>query len=174
MRKNLDYRIKKLKQCNQNEIMKLFEEIYNKYYKLVCYILSRYISNERDIEELANDTFLNFFNNMQKIKSSIKYYLAVSAKNQAMNFLKKQNKENNLLLNDELLDQISPKQLNQNYSRIISFLKEYLTNEEIEIIEEHLIYEKKFRVIAEERNMNVSSIKTIYYRAIQKAGEKGE
>lgn len=174
MRKNLDYRIKNIRQYNPNEIMKLFEEIYNEYYKLVCYILSKYISNERDIEELANDIFLNFFNNMKKIKSSIKYYLVVSAKNQAMNFLNKQSRESNYLLNEELIDLISLKPLNQNYSRILLFLKKYLTTEEIEIIEEHLIYEKKFSVIAEERKMNVSSVKTLYYRAIQKVGEINE
>ncbi len=174
MRKNLDYKIKNIKQYDSNEIMKLFEEVYNEYYKLVCYILSKYISNEKDIEELANDTFLNFFNNMKKIESSIKYYLVVSARNSAMNFLNKQSRENNYLLNSEFIDQMSSKPLNQNYSRILSFLKEYLSNEEIVIIEEHLIYEKKFKVIAEERKMNVNSVKTLYYRAIQKVGEINE
>lgn len=151
MRKNLDYKIKNINQYNSKEKMKLFEEIYNEYYKLVCYILSKYITNEKDIEELANDIFLNFFNNMKKIKSSIKYYLVVSARNLAINFLNKQSRENNYFLNDEFIDQMSSRPLNQNYNRILLYLKEYLTNEEIEIIEDHLIYEKKFKLIAEER-----------------------
>lgn len=174
MRKNLDYKIKNINQYNSKEKMKLFEEIYNEYYKLVCYILSKYITNEKDIEELANDIFLNFFNNMKKIKSSIKYYLVVSARNLAINFLNKQSRENNYFLNDEFIDQMSSRPLNQNYNRILLYLKEYLTNEEIEIIEDHLIYEKKFKLIAEERKMKIGSVKTLYYRAIQKVGEINE
>lgn len=174
MRKNLDKRFKNIQQYNQNKIMKLFEEIYNEYYKLICYILSKYISNENDIEELANDTFLKFFNNMRNIKSSIKYYLVISAKNMALNFLKKQRKESNILLNDAVLNQMPSEPLNQDYSRIILSLREYLTDEEIEIIEEHLIYEKKFKHIADERKMKLNSVKTLYYRALQKVGENHE
>ena len=69
---------------------KVFEEIYNEYHNLIIYIVSKYINNELDIEEILNDVFFYFFKNIFKTEmTNIKYYLVQSAKNLTINHLKK-------------------------------------------------------------------------------------
>lgn len=45
----------------------LFEEIYNKYYRYVCFIVSTNVNNRLDSEEIVNDVFTNFYLNMHKL-----------------------------------------------------------------------------------------------------------
>ena len=82
--------IKALKSNNENIIHDVFNEIYDEYKKLVYKQISFYVKNNYDCEELTQDTFISFFNNLNKIKIiNIKYYLLVSAKNKALDHLKK-------------------------------------------------------------------------------------
>lgn len=57
-------------------INQVFEEIYYEYGHLIGFVISQYVKNKSDVEELINDVFLNFFNNLDKIKiKNIKAYL---------------------------------------------------------------------------------------------------
>ena len=35
-----------------------FSVLYDKYYKLVCFAISKYVKNVEDIQDLANDSFI--------------------------------------------------------------------------------------------------------------------
>ena len=58
---------------------------------MVCFVISKYVNNKEDIEDLANDTFIKVFNNVKEIQSSFKYYPIQSANNIAKDYLKKKN-----------------------------------------------------------------------------------
>ena len=45
---------------NVQKIEIVFEEIYYEYGKLVGFIISKYVYNKSDIEELVDDVFVNF------------------------------------------------------------------------------------------------------------------
>ena len=67
-----------------NRINEAFNEFYNHYFKLIYYIISQYIDNTYDIEDLTQDVFVKFFNNITNINltnGKIKF---------PKNFLKKQ------------------------------------------------------------------------------------
>ena len=77
------------------KIKKIFEEIYNHYYKLVYFCIRQKVKNTSDIEELTNDTFVSFYNSLfrdSKIES-IKDYLCKIANNKAIDYLRKRNIE---------------------------------------------------------------------------------
>lgn len=171
---NSDYElIKKIKKAKKEERNILLEEIYNEYYKLVCFIISKYIRNRSDIEELANDVFIKFFQNIYSIRSSIKYYLTTTAKNTSINFLKQKNK--NVVFDDELLFSIKDDKhsSNENYYEIIDYLKTFLTEKEIAIILNHVIYEMTFKNISELFKISENTVKTTYYRSLEKIKSKG-
>ena len=69
----------------------LFEELYTKYKGLVCFIISKYIKSVDDVVDIAQDVFLDFFNNAKNVNKNIKFYLTSSAKNKALDYLKKYN-----------------------------------------------------------------------------------
>lgn len=37
------------------------EEIYNRYVRLVAFVVSKYLSDEEDVKDLTNEVFVRFF-----------------------------------------------------------------------------------------------------------------
>ncbi len=155
-----------LKTKNKKIINQAFEEIYYEYGHLIGFIISQYVKNYSDVEELINDVFLNFFNNLDKIKiKNIKAYLTKIAKNKAIDYLIEN--KNKYLLDNELV--LTTGEADRSlYSIIIKDMKRLLTDEEIEIIIEHAIYDVSFKALAKKYNKPISTLSTKYYQAIQK------
>lgn len=162
---SLDQKMRHVKK-NEKDILSFFEQIYDTYHKLIYYVISKYVSNDEDIKELVNDVFLQFYNHMGTIVTSIKYYLVVSAKNRALDFLKKQKE----IPMDSLIIVNKKESGSESYLKVKRILKQILEEKEIYIIEEHLFYDRKFKEIAKEKNESLNTIKGIYYRALRKVG----
>ena len=166
---------KAIKSRKEDKILEAFDYIYTKYYKLIYFIISQYITNEFDIEDITQNVFVNFFNNLNKIDltKNIKYYLVTSAKNQTINFLKKNKKieyDEEIILN--MKDEGSSNLL---YNELIADLNKFLSREEINIILLHTLECYTFKEIAKKLNKKTNTIITIYNRAIKKyQNYKGE
>ena len=157
-----------LKTGDKETINSYFEEIYNKYKGLVCFVIAKYINNYDDIVDIAQDVFLSFFNNADKVSSSIKYYLTTSAKNKALNYIKKYSRVS--FVDDKELDVIQQESNNNDtFEYIMEVLKETLTQQEYEILCLHLLDNYTFKKISLKQNINESTVKTLYYRAVKKS-----
>lgn len=157
----------KIQSGNEEQIHKVFNEIYVTYSKLVFFVISKYVHQFQDIEDLTNDVFLSFFNQIQQIDltNNIKSYLTTSAKNKALNFIKKQN----IVEFSESIFLIPDKNNNNNsYYLLLKEMEECLSKEEIEIILKHSVEGMKFKSIAEELKKPTNSVITAYHRAIKK------
>lgn len=145
----------------------LFEELYTKYKGLVCFIISKYIKSVDDVVDIAQDVFLDFFNNAKNVNKNIKFYLTSSAKNKALDHLKKYNKIT-------LVDVTDLDLLNQSVSNDYVFystlkvLKDHLNDIEYDILSLHLFSELTFKEISSKLNMRESSVKTLYFRTLKK------
>ena len=73
---------------NDQTASEVFRDIYNTYYKLVYFVLAKYLTSSSDIEDILVESFVSLFENRKKI-TNIKYYLTTISKNKALNFLKK-------------------------------------------------------------------------------------
>ena len=157
-----------LKSNDEEKIRHSFKCVYEKYYKLVCFCISQYVKTKEDVEEIANDTFISFFNNIHNIDISknIKYYILTTAKNNAINFVKKQSRYT--LLSDEHLKNI-PYEEKYESNDIINYLKEVLNNEELSILIDHLLYGYSFKEIAINTNKSINTIMSKYRRSLKKA-----
>lgn len=157
----------KIQSGNEEQIHKIFNEIYCSYGKLVFFVISKYVHQVQDIEDLTNDVFLSFFKQIQQINlnGNLKSYLTTSAKNMALNFL---NKQNNSVEISESIFLMPDKNSNNSYYLLLKEMEECLTKEEIEIILKYAIEGMKFKFIAEEMQKPTSSIITKYHRAIKK------
>ena len=82
-----------LKSNSIEDIYSVFSEIYYFYYRLVYFTIMKYISTPSDIEELIQDVFIGFFNNLNLKIDNIKYYLLTSAKNKSIDYLKSKNND---------------------------------------------------------------------------------
>ena len=159
---------KELKSDDQNVRVRAFNDIYNYYFKLVCFCISQYIDNKEDIEEIADDTFINFFNNIDHLDETknIKYYILTTAKNNAINALRRNNKYTTL--SDEELVNI-PYYDYKETNETLEILKKVLNEEELLIVINHLIYGYSFKEISSKQKISINTIMSKYRRAIKKA-----
>ena len=164
----LEQKFKKaLKSKNESEILNVFEECYNQYYKLIYFVIIRYISNH-DTLELINDVFLSFFNHLDKIKfDNIKSYLVAIAKNKVINFIKQKENSPTIIFDDSFIYQINYP-ISNDYEIILQQMKTVLSDFAIEIILQHVIYDKTFKQISNEYHKPLNTIISIYNRAIKK------
>ena len=154
-----------------NEPEETFSYLYEKYKPLLMFIASRYIKNEVDIEDIVHNTFVEFFNNINNIHTTIKSYLSVCCKTNALDYIRAKGKV--IYVDTEKLSYIVDETIkiydcNDNYIELIENMKLYLTKEDITIILLHLIDDLKFDDIALKLNQKVKTIKTKYYRALKK------
>lgn len=155
-----------LKMNDKEEVEKVFEEIYDQYFNLVCFIINKYVYNRLDVEELANETFVNFYKRVFKIEIlDIKYYLVTSAKNKSINYISTKTKEQ-VEYNDEYIENIQHNSSTE-YTNIIMEMERFLSREQINIILLHVVYDYSFIEIAKKYNTSESTIKTMYYRSIK-------
>ena len=154
-----------------NEPEETFSYIYEKYKPLLMFIVSRYLKNEADIEDIVHNTFVEFFNNINNIHTTIKSYLSVCCKTNSLDYLRAKGKV--IYVETEKLSYIIDEPIsiydsNDNYIELIENMKLYLTREDITIVLLHLIDDLKFDDIALKLNQKVKTIKTKYYRALKK------
>lgn len=149
------------------------EKIYNKYINLVSFVVSKYIKDEEIIKDISHDVFLNFIEQKDKVKD-IQKYLASTAKYISLSYLKNTNTiryETLLEINND--SNYYTDLSNIRYKLFIDDLRKFLTDEEIDIIIYHTVYDYSLIEISQKFNKNYNSIKSIYFRAIKKCKEKG-
>ncbi len=146
---------------------KAFDILFEKYYRLIYYIVAKYIKDIRIIEELVNDVFLRVYNSISKYDDSkpFKVWISVIAKNIAINEYNRIKKEN-IIYDDEYIDSVSVEY--KSSIEIESFLSQYLDEEEKEIVEKIVFFDYKFKEVSFELNLKQSYVQTRYYRAIKK------
>lgn len=150
---------------------KRIEKVYEKYKKLVTFVISKYIKDKEIIKDITQDVFLNYIENENKV-FNIQKYLTMTAKYMSLKYLEKNNNQIDLDSIDEELLYANNKSSIE-YNLIIDEFKEFLSNEEIEIIILHVVYNYTFKEISLTKKIKLNSIKSIYRRAIIKCKEKG-
>lgn len=164
---------KKLKKSNKEDTLLLFEDIYNKYYKLLYFVAFSYLKEEQKTEDVVQDVFLTFFEKcineeLESQVKNIKSYLCSCVKNAALKEMKRQNKISNVE-DIELFADLNKKDVIEINLRKI--LKD-LDKETIGIINDHIFLNLSFKEIAKQSNSSINTIKSKYRRAIQKIRRK--
>lgn len=158
-----------LKSNDSKKIEKIFKEIYDANYKLVYFCVAHYVKIKEDIEEIVNDVFINFYNHLNniKIEGNIKYYLTRSAKNACLNYLKK-NERKEVSIEQKFLEQKSAIQYQYVDNSFIEKIKKIITDEEFEILFNHVILGVSLKEIATFKNTSSNTIKSKYRRTLKK------
>lgn len=174
LEKKLKYAIKS---NDLTKIHNIFDEIYVMYGKLVYFKIAQYIDNKHDIAELTQDVFISFYNNIFNVDiSNIKYYLIISSKNKAIDYLRR--KKEIIIINDDIIDeQEDVVTTNIEYEEIIDKMKLFLTEFEIELIIKHNIDGYTFKELSNQYKRPINTLISIYNRSLQKfrkGNEKNE
>ncbi|MGL4391970.1 MAG: RNA polymerase sigma factor [Fusobacteriaceae bacterium] len=142
-----------------------FEEIYEEYFDRIYYKILGTVKNSEDAEDIAQETFISVYKNIDKFKgeSSIYTWIFKIALNKTYDFFRK--RKINLEFNPEIFDVEDGK--DQNNDIILKERLGKLGKQEREFVLLKDIYGYKLHEISKLKNMNVSTVKSIYYKALR-------
>ena len=148
-----------------------FEEFYYETSKQLYVFIYDIIRNRQSSEDLLQETYMRFLNNIDKYKKNTNYFnfLVTIARNLAINEYHKQKR----VINDEEYI-YSIKEESKTDVPNLFYLLDYLDEKQREIVILHIIDNLKFKEIAKMKEMPLGTVLWLYNKAIKKLKRKVE
>ena len=145
-----------------------FDNIYEEYFDRVYYKVLSVVKNDDDAEDICQETFISVYKNLSKFReeSNIYTWIYRIAINKTYDFFKKRKLE--FEINDDVLS--LPEDINFDTKVILEEKLKLISEKEKEIVALKDIYGYKLKEIAEMKNMNLSTVKSVYYKALKDMG----
>ena len=145
-----------------------FDNIYEEYFDRVYYKVLSVVKNDDDAEDICQETFISVYKNLSKFReeSNIYTWIYRIAINKTYDFFKKRKVE--FEINDDVLS--LPEDVNFATKVILQEKLKLISEKEREIVILKDIYGYKLKEIAEIKNMNLSTVKSVYYKALKDMG----
>lgn len=140
------------------------QQVYEEYRNLAYFVIATYVSNTNDCNDVLSDAFLKVLQNRERIRGvdSLKQFICSVAKNEAINFLKKENH----LIKSELIDEMYGEEDKEN--DVLNLLEPILSNKEVIVAYYRIIFELSWDEITKETGIPSSSARLIYKTAKEK------
>lgn len=167
---NLDEIIEELRQANYAH----FDEFYNATKKNVFFTIASIIKDKSTIDDLMQDTYIKFLENISKYQKNTKInaYLSTVAHNIAINYY---NREKRLVHDEDVIDYIpndDDKSKNKYENiEVLDMLKD-LDDVSKEIVILHTINDLKFKDISKIVDKPLGTVLWIYNKAIKELRKK--
>ncbi|MFA5283612.1 MAG: sigma-70 family RNA polymerase sigma factor [Bacilli bacterium] len=144
-----------------------FNEVYAAYRKLLFFIIISIVKNETVAEDLLQDTFIKVYEAVVSLKdpNSFHSYITLTAKNLALNEIKKSRRVESL----EPLEDIYGHE-EQNFT-LLDEIADYLSPAENTIVVYKIVHERGFQEISDLMDIPLSTAYQIYRRALKKIKE---
>jgi len=138
-------------------------EVFEEYKNLLYFIIASYISNPSDCDDVLSETYLKAMLHRNEIKnpSKLKSFLSSIAKNEALLFLKKQNR-NTLIYIDEMYGE------DDKNNSLLEEINPLLSNKETVVLYYRAVFSYSWKEINQETGIPISSAKLIYKKAKEK------
>ena len=145
-----------------------FDNIYEEYFDRVYYKVLSVVKNDDDAEDICQETFISVYKNLSKFReeSNISTWIYRIAINKTYDFFKKRKIE--FEINDDVLS--LPEDVNFDTKVILQEKLKLISEKEREIVILKDIYGYKLKEIAEMKDMNLSTVKSVYYKALKDMG----
>ncbi|HEY4534082.1 MAG TPA: RNA polymerase sigma factor [Fusobacterium sp.] len=145
-----------------------FDEIFEQYFDKVYYKVLGIVKNSDDAEDISQEVFISVYKNLKKFKgeSSIYTWIYRIAINKTYDFLKKN--RTMLEINEEILS--LEYNIDMDRDMILAEKLKKISMQEREFVILKDLYGYKLKEIAEMKDMNLSTVKSIYYKAIRDMG----
>ena len=145
-----------------------FDNIYEEYFDRVYYKVLSVVKNDDDAEDICQETFISVYKKLSKFReeSNIYTWIYRIAINKTYDFFKKRKLE--FEINDDVLS--LPEDINFDTKGILEEKLKLISEKEKEIVVLKDIYGYKLKEIAEMKNMNLSTVKSVYYKALKDMG----
>ena len=144
-----------------------FNQVYSAYRKLLFFIIVSIVKNETIAEDLLQDTFIKVYEAVGNLKDpdSFHSYITMTAKNLALNELKKMRRIESF----EPLEEIYGYE-EQSFT-LLDEIADYLSDIENTIVVYKIVYERGFQEISTLMDIPLSTVYQIYQKALKKIKE---
>ena len=144
-----------------------FNQVYSAYRKLLFFIIVSIVKNETIAEDLLQDTFLKVYEAVGNLKdpNSFHSYITMTAKNLALNELKKMRRVESF----EPLEEIYGYE-EQSFT-LLDEIADYLSDIENTIVVYKIVHERGFQEISTLMDIPLSTVYQIYQKALKKIKE---
>lgn len=144
-----------------------FNQVYSAYRRLLFFIIVSIVKNETIAEDLLQDTFLKVYEAVGNLKDpdSFHSYITMTAKNLALNELKKMRRVESF----EPLEEIYGYE-EQSFT-LLDEIADYLSDIENTIVVYKIVYERGFQEISTLMDIPLSTVYQIYQKALKKIKE---
>ena len=158
-----------IKELKDNDY-RSFDEFYNMTSKLVYYVIADIIKNRQTVEDLMQETYLKFIQNINNVNpnQNPNAYLAQIAKNLAINEF---NKSKRVVIDDAYFTNLKDPSVKEDKGIDLGIVN-LLEGDDKEVVTLKLIGELKFREIALLLNKPMGTVQWIYNNAIKKLRKK--
>jgi RNA polymerase sigma-70 factor (ECF subfamily) len=148
-----------------------FDKIFDTYFERVYNKILGMVKNPEDAEDIAQEVFVSVYKNLKKFRKESGIYTWVYriAINKTYDFFRKN--KSTFELNEEILEIEADSNVHTNM--ILEENLKKIEPREREIILLKDIYGYKFREISKLKNINLSTVKSIYYKGIKDMGGIG-
>lgn len=143
-----------------------FATLYEETYKGVFSFIYSYVQNYHTAEDLSQDTFIKVKTNADKYRTNdnAAAWILQIAKNTALDYLRKRNRDNSCELNENLSD---AREEGTGEMYMHDLLNRSVSGDERQILLLHLLYGYKNREIAEIMGLPLGTVLWKYNRAIK-------
>ena len=140
------------------------EKVYLEYKNLMYFVIASYVPDQYDVEDIMSDAVIKARKNSHTIKNheSLKSFLASVAKNQALDFLRKQRE----VPSSDTIDEMYGEEDRTN--ALLSMFEPLLTNKETIVTYLKIGFSFTWPEIAKETSMSESTARRLYDSAIKK------
>ncbi|WP_319203008.1 RNA polymerase sigma factor [uncultured Ilyobacter sp.] len=148
-----------------------FDKIFDTYFERVYNKILGMVKNPEDAEDIAQEVFVSVYKNLKKFRkeSNIYTWIYRIAINKTYDFFRKN--KTTFELNEEILE--IEDDTNVHTTMILEEKLKKINSREREIVLLKDIYGYKFREISKLKDMNLSTVKSIYYKGIKDMGGTG-
>ena len=138
--------------------------IFLEYKNLLYFVIAQYIDSKDDCNDVLSDAFMKAIQHREEIKSpsKLKSFLCSIAKNEAINFSKK----NRQIPNSELVEEIYG--VNDRGNAVLDLLEPLLSNKETIVIYYKIVFSYTWEEIAEDTGIPVSTARLLFKTAKEK------
>ena len=139
-------------------------QVYSEYKNLMYVIIANYVDNQSDCDDVLSESFLKAIEHRQDLKTpdKLKSFLCTIAKNQAINFQKK----NSNLVTSSIIDEMYGEEDRTN--PILNLIEPVLSNKETIVVYLRVIYSYSWKEIEEEVGIPNSTARRLYKNAKEK------
>lgn len=146
---------------NDNEAI---TQVYLEYKNLIYFVIANYVDNKEDCNDVLSDVFLKAIEHRNDVKKaeSLKSFLCTIAKNEAINFSKK----NRLVPSSDVIEDVYGE--NDEPDSVLSMLEPLLSKKETIVLYYKAVFDFTWDEISNETGIPVSTARLIYKQAKEK------